>query len=94
MQRPYTRQFPGEPAYLHMDFRVIRVWQEPVETFLSSGVGLLPLAPLTNVSREALPFGEPDASTRERLQAITALAQLEPLADRLLEVENWDELLA
>ena len=42
----YERQFTGEPPYLRFEYQVIRVWQLPVESLLSSGVGMLPLAPI------------------------------------------------
>ena len=38
-------------------------------------------------------LGEPDAETQAILDAITAIEQLEVLADRLFEVETWQELL-
>lgn len=38
-------------------------------------------------------FGEPNAQTRAALETITALEPLEQLADRILEVESWQELL-
>ena len=37
-------------------YKVIRVWELPVEYFLNGGIGTLPLAPLSNVSPEDLPF--------------------------------------
>ena len=39
-------------------------------------------------------FGVPDASSQAALTAVTSLEALEQLADRLLEVESWQELLA
>ena len=39
-------------------------------------------------------FGSPDASTQAALEAINSIEELERLADRLLEVESWQELLA
>jgi Domain of unknown function (DUF4351) len=39
-------------------------------------------------------FGEPDAATVERLNAIRDLTQLEQLADRLLDAGDWSSLLA
>ncbi|HZP85013.1 MAG TPA: DUF4351 domain-containing protein [Chthonomonadaceae bacterium] len=39
-------------------------------------------------------FGPPDAQTQSAIEAMTSLEQLEQLAERLLEVENWQELLA
>jgi len=55
MRVPLIRQFPDEPEYLPFKFRVVRVWEQPVEMILQGGVGLLPLAPLCNVSPNALP---------------------------------------
>jgi predicted transposase YdaD len=182
MRVPYAEGFPDEPAYLHFEFRVTRVWEQPVEAILHGGVGLLPLAPLCNVSPKALPdvirqmdqritesapdeaaalwtstyilmglrfplelagqllkgvramkesvtyqailqegrvegeakgrvegrvegeqsvllrlgakrFGEPEAVTLEAIRAITSPERLEQLIERILEVENWAELL-
>jgi predicted transposase YdaD len=182
MRVPLTRQFPDEPEYLHFKFRVVRVWEQPVDAILQGGVGLLPLAPLCNVSPNALPdvirqmeqrievsapdeaatlwtstyllmglryspefaarllrgvrtmkesstyqaileegeargeargeakgriegerrvllrlgtrrFGEPDAITLETIRAIASLERLDQLNDKLLEAENWAELL-
>jgi hypothetical protein len=39
-------------------------------------------------------FGAPDAQSQMALEAVTTLEALERLADRLLEVESWPELLA
>ncbi len=39
-------------------------------------------------------FGPPDARTQAALDAIVSREQLEELAERLLEVESWNELLA
>jgi len=36
-------------------YRVVRVWQRPVEELLSGGLGLVPLAPLAAVGRDDLP---------------------------------------
>src|SRR5262249_50969047 len=55
MRAPLIRQFPGEPSYLQFHFRVVRVWEQPVEVLLQGGLGLLPLVPLCNVNPEALP---------------------------------------
>lgn len=38
-------------------------------------------------------FGTPDPAKIARINAITDILALEALADRLLEVESWDELL-
>ncbi|HLK58254.1 MAG TPA: DUF4351 domain-containing protein [Chthonomonadaceae bacterium] len=55
MHAPLQRQFPDELPYLRFSFRVVRMWEQPVEGILQSGVGLLPLAPLCNVTPQALP---------------------------------------
>jgi len=39
-------------------------------------------------------FGAPDARTQGAIEAITSVEQLEALLDRVLEVENWTDLLA
>ena len=37
------------------NYRVVRIWQEDPELYLTSGVSLVPLVPLTNVAEQALP---------------------------------------
>jgi hypothetical protein len=49
------RRFAGEPPYLVFEYRVVRVWQMPPETFPKGGLGLVPLAPLSNVAEADLP---------------------------------------
>ncbi len=49
------RGFPGEPPYLVFRYGVVRVWQLPAETFLTGGLGLVPLAPLSAVAEADLP---------------------------------------
>ena len=39
-------------------------------------------------------FGPPPAAVQAALAAITDVAQLERLSERLLDVESWEELLA
>jgi predicted transposase YdaD len=51
----YREQFPDESPYLEFRYQVVRVWQVPAETLLTSGLGLLPLAPLGTVAESALP---------------------------------------
>jgi len=38
-------------------------------------------------------FGPPSAATKEALESVSDLAQIEDLTDRLLDAPNWDELL-
>jgi len=39
-------------------------------------------------------FNEPDAATKAALEAITNVARLERMADRILDASSWQELLA
>lgn len=55
MRSPYIAQFPGEAPYHQFLFRVVRVWEQPVEAVLAGGVGVLPLAPLCRIEPESLP---------------------------------------
>jgi predicted transposase YdaD len=50
-----TRGFPGEEPLATLRYEIIRVWEVPVERFLSGGLSTLPLAPVSAVSRQALP---------------------------------------
>ena len=43
----------GDTLVFH--YKVMRVWQEPLETFLNSGLGLLALAVISRVSKQDLP---------------------------------------
>jgi predicted transposase YdaD len=42
-------------ARLEFSYRLVRVWELPVETLLSGGLGLLPIAPIAAVDENALP---------------------------------------
>ncbi|GDX41279.1 hypothetical protein LBMAG21_15710 [Armatimonadota bacterium] len=55
MRQPVMKRFMGGEPYLQFHFRVVRLWQEPVEAFLEGGLGMLPLAPLCAVSKQELP---------------------------------------
>jgi predicted transposase YdaD len=47
---------PGESApHSYLRYGVLRVWQAPVDPFLSGGLGLLPLAPISNVTEAEVP---------------------------------------
>jgi hypothetical protein len=43
-----------EDPYLTFRYRVVRLWQEPVERFLRGGLGTLPLAALTDEASDHL----------------------------------------
>jgi hypothetical protein len=49
------RAFPGHAAYFTFRYEVVRVWQLPVDVFLDGGLGILPLAPLSNITEADLP---------------------------------------
>ena len=52
----YQRRLPGETEdYLRFRYRVIRVWELPVDEVLRAGISVLPLAPMSNVGRDQLP---------------------------------------
>jgi predicted transposase YdaD len=51
----YERSLPDGRLTNRYDYQVVRLWNEDVESFLSAGVGLVPLAPLTAVSEQELP---------------------------------------
>ena len=50
----YEEAFPGETPHLRFRYRVVRLWEIPAGVFLKSGLGLLPLAPLGDVSSAEL----------------------------------------
>jgi hypothetical protein len=41
----FERAFPGQERIALLRYRVLRVWQLPVEQLLNGGIGTLPLAP-------------------------------------------------
>ena len=49
------RADPMAGVSLSFRYRVIRVWQRPVEELLTGGLGILPLAPLAAVERDQMP---------------------------------------
>jgi hypothetical protein len=51
----YERGFPGEPFDAALRYRVLRVWEIAATTWLSGGLGLVPLAPLGGVQQTDLP---------------------------------------
>jgi predicted transposase YdaD len=42
-------------CYLEFRYQVLRVWQRPVESFLTGGLGTLAFAPISAVTRDELP---------------------------------------
>jgi len=54
LDRFYKRQLPDGWQTNRYNYRVVRLWMEDPESYLTAGVGLVPLAPLTEVSEEDL----------------------------------------
>ena len=46
----YRRSLPDGTEYLVFRYEVVRVWRQPVESILSGGLGILPLAPVSDLS--------------------------------------------
>jgi hypothetical protein len=51
----YERHMPSGRRTNWFGFEVVRLWEEDPDSFLNAGVVLVPLAPLTDVSEDALP---------------------------------------
>jgi predicted transposase YdaD len=51
----FERGFAGQEPIALLRYRVIRVWQLPVEQLLNGGVGTLPLAPVSDVNPARVP---------------------------------------
>lgn len=51
----YLRGFPGEPPYLVFRYQLVRLWELPATTFLNGGLGIVPLAPLSDIVEANLP---------------------------------------
>jgi hypothetical protein len=47
-------RLPTGDRVIEFRYRVVRLWETPVELILEGGIGGLPLAPLANVAQEAL----------------------------------------
>ncbi len=46
----YRRSLPDGSEYLVFRYGVLRVWKQPVESILDGGLGVLPLAPVSDLS--------------------------------------------
>jgi hypothetical protein len=51
----YERHLPDGSLVNRYNYRVVRLWQEDPEPYLTSGVNLVPLAPLTDVTEADVP---------------------------------------
>jgi predicted transposase YdaD len=90
------RLLPGEDApYSLLRYGVLRVWELPVEQLLNGGLGLLPLAPISNIAAAEVP----DVLRRlnERLQRMAQPALAEDLwmsTGILMRMRYSEEFLA
>lgn len=51
----FRQGLPDGRLYHEFHYRIVRVWEKPVEAILSGGLGTLPLAPLVDEARDDLP---------------------------------------
>lgn len=63
----FVRHSLADEVYLEFRYRVVRIWQMPVESVLAGGVGTLPLAPIADVAIDDLP--EVIGRMKERVSA-------------------------
>lgn len=62
----FERVLPGNRRYRTFDFQVLKLWEAKADDLLNGGVGLLPLAPLTDDAVKRLP--EVVARVRTRIE--------------------------
>src|SRR5208283_3067164 len=74
------------------DYHVVRLWQENVEPFLNVGVGLVPLAPLTDVPEAALPQVVRRMADRINSEPRSRAARLWTATYLLMGLRDSDEL--
>ena len=99
------RYHPDEKKpYLIFRYRVVRVWKEPLERFLTGGLGTLPLAVLTDEAKRDLAGvmariderlkGLADPSMAGRMQACTMILMgLRYTEERIAEVRKEVEMI-
>ena len=51
-----VREVNDADTYLDFRYRVIQLWEQPVESILAGGIGTLPLAPISKVAEGNLPL--------------------------------------
>ena len=51
----YRSESPLGGCRVDFEYRVVKVWELPVQQLLSGGVGILPLAPVSDVARDEVP---------------------------------------
>jgi hypothetical protein len=83
----------GEAPYLTFRYRVVRVWEEPLESLLTGGLGPLPLAVLTDEAESTLPGVVRRIDERLRQEAPPELADKMRTATYLLLGLRYEEAL-
>ncbi len=73
------------------NYRVVRIWQEDPELYLTSGVNLVPMAPLTNVAENALPGVVQRMADRINAETETRAAMLWTATYLLMGLRFTDE---
>jgi predicted transposase YdaD len=51
----HVQTFPGQPPYSTFGYQVVRIWRLALKDLLSGDVGLLPLAPISEVTEAEVP---------------------------------------
>jgi len=55
MNGVFDQCLPDGDRYLEFRYKVVRAWEQPIDAILQGDLGTLPLAPLADVTPEALP---------------------------------------
>jgi hypothetical protein len=86
---------PDGEVYLDFTYAVIRVWEEPLEALLNAGLGLLPLALLTDEARADLPAAFQQVEERLKQANLPAekLADLRAISFVLLGLRYVDDVI-
>jgi predicted transposase YdaD len=85
----YVEQLPPEPPHVIFRYHVLRLWQMPPETFLQGGLGVLPLAPLSQIRKAQMPALVRQLEERVRQEATPEQAQIVGAATILLSGLRW-----
>jgi predicted transposase YdaD len=90
----YEYAAEGEDGGTRIRYRVVRIWQHPVESILEGGLGTLPLAPLADVPRAAVPDVIRRMDERLRAEAPAPVAAKLWTATYVLMGLRYDRALA
>jgi hypothetical protein len=88
----YERELPDGRQTNRYNYQVVPLWQESAEPFLTSGVGLIPLAPLTDVSEAELPRVILRMADRINLESRPRAAKLWTASYLLMGLRYSDDL--